>query len=146
MEETKEYRPSVEFGPDGRPVPRSLAEAAYHVLDRRNAEELTILYLGEDSGLTDYFVICSARSVTHGRALADEAEYRLSLAGVSPDNREGKGDGNSWIVIDYGNVMIHVLTDEARRFYNLERLWTDAERVTAAPEKPDDNDTSSTEA
>lgn len=64
MEETKEYRPSVEFGPDGRPVPRSLAEAAYHVLDRRNAEELTILYLGEDSGLTDYFVICSARSVT----------------------------------------------------------------------------------
>ncbi|MBO4322806.1 MAG: RsfS/YbeB/iojap family protein, partial [Clostridia bacterium] len=64
-----------------------------------------------------------------------------------PDNREGKGDGNSWIVIDYGNVMIHVLTDEARRFYNLERLWTDAERVTAAPETGDvDNGIGSTEA
>jgi len=134
MEESKEYRPAVEFDADGTPVPRSLGEALWHVLDRRNAAHLSLLYLGEDTGLTDYLVICSARSTTHVRALADEAEYRLTLAGVKADIREGKGDGNSWIVIDYGTVMLHVFTEEARQFYNLDRLFPDAERIEVTPD------------
>ncbi|MCQ2426840.1 MAG: ribosome silencing factor [Clostridia bacterium] len=140
MEESKEYRPKVEFDEEGKAVPRSLGEAIWHVLDRRNAARLSLMYLGENSSLSDYFVICSARSSTHVRALADEAEYRLSLAGVKPDNREGKGDGNSWIVIDYGNVMLHVFSEEARQFYNLDRLYPDAEIIEVGPETEEKED------
>ena len=64
-------------------------------------------------------------------ALADEVEYRLSLSGVKPDNREGRGGGNSWIVLDYGSVMVHIFTGEARRFYELDRLFPDAEKINA---------------
>ncbi|MBQ2513265.1 MAG: ribosome silencing factor [Clostridia bacterium] len=127
----EEYRPAVAFGEDGVADARSLALAAGEVLDRRNGKDISVLFVGSKINLTDYFVICSGGSETHVRALADEVEYRLSLSGVKPDNREGRGDGNSWIVLDYGSVMVHIFTGEARRFYELDRLFPDAEKINA---------------
>ena len=119
----------VNITKDGIADARSLALAAGEVLDRRNGKDISVLFVGSKINLTDYFVICSGGSETHVRALADEVEYRLSLSGVKPDNREGRGDGNSWIVLDYGSVMVHIFTGEARRFYELDRLFPDAEKI-----------------
>lgn len=134
MEEMKEYVPTVEKNEKGVPTALSLATAVYHVLDRRKGENLTVEFVGDQIDLTDYFVICTASSTTHVRALADEVEYRLGLAGIKVDNREGKGDGNNWIVLDFINVMVHIFTPDARKQYNLEKLYPDAQKVEIAPE------------
>lgn len=134
MEENKEYVPVLELGEDNNPTALSLASGIYRVLDRRNADDLKLLHVGAQIDLTDYFVICSAKSSTHLRALADEVEYRIGLAGEKPMSREGRGDGNTWVVLDYGNVMLHVFTPDARKFYNLDRLYPDAEEIKVEPE------------
>jgi ribosome-associated protein len=127
--ENTEYRPAVDFESEGVAEPLSLAKAAYRVLDRRSGEKLAVLGVAGKINYTDYIVLCTAKSTTHVRLLADELEYRLGLAGVKADSREGRGDGNSWIVVDYGAVMAHVFTAEAREFYNLDRLFSDADRI-----------------
>ena len=137
MEENKEYRPTLALNEKGVPAALDLAAAIYHVLDRHKADNITVEFVGDQINLTDYFVICSAKSNTHVRALADEVDYRLGLAGVKVDNREGKGDGNSWIVLDYINVMVHIFTPEARQQYNLEKLYPDAKKVEIGPD-PDE--------
>ena len=138
--ESAEYRPQIEFESEGVPSALSLAKAAYRVLDRRNGKDLAVLGVSGKINYTDYMVLCSAMSTTHVRSLADEVEYRLGLCGVKPDNREGKGDGNSWIVIDYGAVMVHVFTEEARGFYNLDRLFSDAENIAVESDVKGDTD------
>ena len=77
--------------------------------------------------MADYFIIANGTSNTHVRALAEEAEYALSEAGVKPRNIEGRSTG--WILLDYGSVMIHVFTPKDRDYYNLERLWQDGEEI-----------------
>ncbi len=124
-----EYRPDVLFGEDSLPDPRSLAEAIRETLERRNASDLSLLRLPDRSDLCEYIIICTATSATHLRALADEVEYRLGLAGVKADSRDGRGDGQNWIVIDYGSSMVHIFTPEARSFYNIDRLFRNAEPV-----------------
>jgi len=138
MEETTEYRPELELNEAGVPTALSLATGIYKVLDRRNASDLKLLHVGEDNSLTDYLVICNATSSTHLRALADEVEYRLGLCDVNVNNRDGKGDGNSWIVLDFITVMVHVFTPDARKLYNLERLYPDAEAVEVVIEENND--------
>ncbi len=127
--ENTEYRPAVDFESEGVAEPLSLAKAAYRVRNRRSGEKLAVLGVAGKINYTDYIVLCTAKSTTHVRLLADELEYRLGLAGVKADSREGRGDGNSWIVVDYGAVMAHVFTAEAREFYNLDRLFSDADRI-----------------
>ena len=133
-EEKKEYRPTVAFDAEGAPEPLSLANAVCHVLDRRSAEEVELLPVGKEAGLADYFVICTAKSTTHLRALADEVEFRLGLSGIDALRREGRGDGQSWNVIDYGDVIVHIFTAEARRFYDLDRLVPEPGRIEIAPD------------
>ena len=130
--ENNEYRPAITVDGEGIAEPLSLAAGIYNILDRRKAGRLSVLNVSEKINYTDYIVLCTASSTTHVRSLADEIEYRLGLCGIRPDNREGKGDGNSWIVVDLGNVMVHIFTAEARDFYNLDRLFSDAEKVEIA--------------
>ena len=121
--------PKIKLDKNGRPESASLAEEIYRILDSKNGEDVAVIKVAEKTDLTDYFVIATAKSTTHVRALTDEVEYRVELAGIKPDRSEGRGNGNSWMVIDYGNVLVHVFSREAREFYNLDKLYSDAEKI-----------------
>ena len=74
-------------------------------------------------------VICSGSTAPHIKALVDEVDKQLSEAGEPPIRREGLRS-DIWVLMDFGSVIVHVFTEEARKFYNLERLWSDSEEVT----------------
>ncbi len=107
-------------------------EIAVRALDSKRAEKICALHVEELTVVSEYFVIANGTSSTHVRTLADEVDYRLSNAGVEPEHREGRGNGSNWIAIDYGDVIVHIFDREAREFYQLERLWADAENVDIA--------------
>lgn len=96
----------------------------------RQAIELKVLGLGEVSDFTDYFVLCSGASERQVQAIADAVEEKLRAGGVRPLHVEGLRGGR-WVLLDYGAFVVHVFQDEVRRFYGLERLWSDAPEVTA---------------
>ena len=108
--------------------PAEIAAIAYEALDDKKAKDIKILKTTEHTVLADYFVICNGTSSTHIKALVDEVDKQLSQAGEPPTRREGLRS-DIWVLMDFGCVIVHVFTDEARQFYNLERLWSDAEVV-----------------
>ena len=106
-------------------------EVAYEVtkaLDAKKGLDIKLLRIDEVSSLADYFLICTGTSNTHVKTLCDYAEYTLEQLGEPMLGREGHR-GNSWELLDFGSIVVHVFTDEARKFYDLERLWADAEPV-----------------
>ena len=106
-------------------------EVAYEVtkaLDSKKGMDIKLLRISDVSSLADYFLICTGTSNTHVRTLCDYAEYTMENLEEPMLGREGHR-GNSWELLDFGSVVVHVFTDEARAFYNLERLWADAEQV-----------------
>jgi ribosome-associated protein len=102
----------------------SLRAAAPVVLDMR---ELTVI--------TDYFLICHGTSTTHIRAIADRVIERMEAQRVRTSGLEGYS-GSQWILLDYGDVVVHIFSEEQREFYALDRLWSDAPRTELSP--PDD--------
>jgi ribosome-associated protein len=98
--------------------------------DGRQAVEIKVLGLGQVSDFTDYFVLCSGASDRQVQAIADAVEEKLRAGGVRPLHVEGLRGGR-WVLLDYGAFVVHVFQDEVRRFYGLERLWSDAPEVTA---------------
>ena len=109
-------------------TPEEITAVAYHALEDKKAKDVKILKTAEHTVLADYFVICNGSSSTHIKALVDEVDKKLSEAGEPPIRREGLRS-DIWVLMDFGCVIVHVFTDEARKFYNLERLWSDAETV-----------------
>lgn len=97
-------------------------------LDEKKGIDIKLLRINEVSSLADYFLICTGNSNTHVKTLCDYAEYTMEQLGEPMLGREGHR-GNSWELLDFGSVVVHVFTDEARKFYDLERLWADAEAV-----------------
>ena len=97
-------------------------------LDEKKGIDIKLLRIEKISSLADYFLICTGTSNTHVKTLCDYAEYSMEQMGEPMLGREGHR-GNSWELLDYGSVVVHVFTDEARKFYDLERLWADAEVV-----------------
>ena len=112
-------------------TPKEIAYEVTKALDAKKGMDIKLLKIDEVSTLADYFLICTGTSNTHVKTLCDIAEYALEQAGEKPIGREGHR-GNTWELLDYGCLVIHVFTDEARRFYDLERLWADAETVDLA--------------
>ena len=109
----------------------SAKEVAYQVtkaLDDKKGKDIRLLWIAEVSSLADYFLICTGTSNTHVKTLCDYAEYTLEQLGEPLLGREGHR-GNAWELLDYGSIVVHVFTEEAREFYSLERLWADAEQV-----------------
>ena len=109
----------------------SAKEVAYEVtkaLDEKKGMDIKLLRIDEVSSLADYFLICTGTSNTHVKTLCDYAEYTMENLGEKLLGREGHR-GNSWELLDYGSVVVHVFTEEAREFYALERLWADGEQV-----------------
>ena len=105
-----------------------IAAIAAKALDDKKARDVKILRTTEQTVLADYFVICGGTSNTNIKALAGEAEYKLSLRGVAPLRIDGYSEGQ-WIVLDFGSVMVHIMSRDNRDFFKLEKLWSDAEAV-----------------
>jgi ribosome-associated protein len=97
-------------------------------LDDKKAIDIRVLKIDEVTSLTDYFIICNGTSSTHVRALADECEFVMDKAGMPVRHREGL-DSGSWILLDYGDIIVHVYNKEARGYYNLEKVWKDGQEV-----------------
>ena len=111
-------------------TPLALATAIGEILDNKKGNGVKVLHVESKTSITDYFVLCTGNSGTHVKALAGEVEFKTEERGVSPDNIEGRGN-NTWIVLDYGNVVVHIFSREARDFYNLDKLYDDAPVVLA---------------
>jgi len=94
----------------------------------KKAHDIVILDMKEVSLVTDYFIICSANSTTQVKAIADNIEEKLAENGIQPLHKEGYREGR-WILLDYGDCVAHIFVEDDRRFYNLERLWGDAEAL-----------------
>lgn len=105
--------------------------AIVKALDSKKAENIQAINIHDLTILADYFVIANGTSTTHTKALADEVDFRLGELGVQPTRTEGYA-GATWIVLDYGDIVVHVFYRETREFYSLERLWSDGELVDIA--------------
>ena len=112
-------------------TPEELAHAIFDVLDAKKAHNIKVLRVEDQTVITDYFVICTGNSNTQVKALAGEVEFKLGLRGVDPVHFEGR-DGGGWIVLDYSSVIVHIFSRENRDFYQLEKLYGDAEEITFA--------------
>lgn len=106
---------------------KEILKIAANALNEKKAVDLSAIRVGELTVIADYFLLATATSSTHVRALADEVEEKLGRAGVSPHHIEGKATG--WILLDYSSVVVHIFSREAREFYNLDRMWNDGAAV-----------------
>lgn len=109
-------------------TPKEIAYEVTKALDAKKGMDIKLLKIDRVSSLADYFLICTGTSNTHVKTLCDYAEYTLEQLGEPILGREGHR-GSAWELLDYGTIVVHVFTEEARRFYDLERLWADAEVV-----------------
>ena len=105
-----------------------LAKLAADVADSKKARDVVILDISELAVIADYFVICSANSRTQVQAIADAMEEQFELKGVRCKGIEGREEGK-WVLLDFGDVVVHVFQEDERDFYGLERLWGDAPRL-----------------
>jgi ribosome-associated protein len=110
---------------------------AVRACQEKKADSINILRLDEQaSGFTDYFVVCSGANPRQVQAIADEVDQKLSATGVEPLHREGYNHAD-WILLDYVDFVVHIFSEKARKFYDLERLWKTATRLQLADlEKP----------
>ena len=107
---------------------KEVAVQVTKALDEKKGMDIKLLRINDVSSLADYFLICTGTSNTHVKTLCDYAEYTLEQLGEPMLGREGHR-GNSWELLDFGSIVVHVFTEEARKFYDLERIWADAENV-----------------
>lgn len=105
-----------------------IAKLAAQAADERKADDIQVLRMPEVMVDTDYFVICSAATQVQMRAIINSITETLEEADTELLRHEGRG-GNAWVLLDYGSVVVHVFSTEDRDYYDLEKLWSDAERV-----------------
>ena len=104
---------------------KELAQAICLALSAKKAKDIATVYVREKSSLCDYFVIARGTSSTQVRAMGEYVEEQMEKQfSLSPVREEGMRDGR-WSVLDYGDVIVHIMQDETRLFYHLERLWAD---------------------
>ncbi len=109
-------------------TPKEMALVLAEALDSKKGQDIKVLETGALTTLADYFVICTATSTTQVKALADECEKVMKEHGELPHHIEGHR-GGTWILLDFSSVVVHIFNEEAREFYDLERLWSDAAPV-----------------
>jgi ribosome-associated protein len=116
--------------PDNTPAPLTeatpaeLAEAIALFLDNKRGREIKIINMNGKTDICDYMVLATGTSNTHVNTLGGEVEYEMNRRGIDPLHSEGR-DGNTWMVLDYAHVMVHVFTRDTRDFYNLDKLYGD---------------------
>lgn len=111
---------------------RNQVISAVHACEEKKAQEVAILELEKGSGaFTDYFVICSGANPRQIQTIADSVEDRLNRSGVRATHTEGYNQAE-WVLLDYVDFVVHIFSENARKFYDLERLWRSARRVAPA--------------
>jgi len=101
-----------------------VAEAIAEILDSKKGRDIKVIKVDDKTVISEYFVLCTGNSSTQVKALAGEVEYRMEQRGLQPYNVEGR-DNNSWVLVDFSNVIVHIFSREAREFYNLDKLYED---------------------
>ena len=144
MDSSERPRTNDQLRPTTDPVKKNQLkqqiEAAIQACLEKKAEELSILEMEKGSGaFTDYFVLCSGTNPRQVQAIADEVELQLKAANLRPAHVEGYKQAE-WVLLDYVDFVVHVFSEKARKFYDLERLWKTAKRLEvgdlqAAPKK-----------
>ncbi len=112
-------------------IAKDMARIACNALDDKKASDIRIIDIEEISTLADYFIIASGSNRNQIQAMADNAEEFLAKAGYQPKQIEGY-QGGSWILLDYGDIVIHIFDEENRIFYDLERIWRDGKVIDAS--------------
>ena len=111
---------------------RQQVAVAVGAVENKKGENLAILEMGKNSGaFTDYFVVCTGTNPRQIQAISDEVQTRLSTFGIRPNSVEGYNQAD-WVLLDYVDFVVHVFSERARKFYDLERLWKSAVRLTPA--------------
>ena len=110
---------------------KEMAKIAYHALDEKKGEDIRIIDIAGISVLADYFIIANGSSESKVQAMVDNVEEEMHKAGYSLKQREGYGSGN-WVLLDFGDVIVHVFDKENRLFYDLERIWRDGKNIGIA--------------
>lgn len=107
---------------------RMMANIAYKALDDKKGEDIKIIDISTVSTIADYFIIANGSNENQVRALVESVEDELAKAGFVVKQREGYGLGN-WVLLDFGDIIVHVFDKENRLFYDLERIWRDGKTV-----------------
>ena len=116
-------------------TPKEIAMYAAKVLDDRNGLGIKLLEVTDVTSIADYFLICTGTSNTHVKTLCDSVEEAVTdEMGEALLHREGHR-GGTWVLLDFGCLVVHVFTNETREFYDLERLWNDAKEIPLTFEK-----------
>ncbi len=118
--------------------PKSLTDLAVQILEDKKAFNLVVLDIQKISSLADYFIIASGRSSIHVQALAEAVEDELKKQIDLQPRKEGLREGR-WVLLDYGDLIVHIFQEEEREFYHLERLWRDALQVENLAEKVEES-------
>ncbi len=109
---------------------KDMVKAAYAALDEKKAENIVILNIGEVSVIADYFIIANGNNPSQITAMTDEVSDTLEKLGHTPVSIEGIRN-TSWVLMDYGDLIIHIFSREDREFYDLERIWADCQEIDA---------------
>jgi ribosome-associated protein len=107
---------------------KEMAKIAYNALDEKKGEDIKIIDISGVSVLADYFIIANGNNESQVKALVDHVEECLYQAGYQIKQREGYGTGN-WVLLDFGDIIVHIFDKENRLFYDLERIWRDGKNV-----------------
>lgn len=108
--------------------PLELAKFCVQALDKKNASDIRLFRVEEQTIIADYYVICCGRSTTHVNALSDEVEYQLGENGVELLRVDGRGTG-TWVLMDYASVLVHIFTRDQRDFYKIEKLYNEENEI-----------------
>lgn len=108
---------------------RSMAKIACDALLDKKGEDVRVIDISQVSVMADYFLIANGSSENQVRALVDNVEEELGKAGYTVNQREGYGLG-SWVLLDFGDIIVHVFDKENRLFYDLERIWSDGKKIS----------------
>lgn len=108
---------------------REMAKIAYQALEEKKAEDIRVINIEQVSVMADYFLIASGTNRNQTQAMADNVEEMLHKAGYQPRQTEGYQTAN-WILMDYGDIIVHIFDTENRLFYDLERIWRDGKAIT----------------
>ena len=112
---------------------KEMARIVYRALEDKKGEDICIIDISGISPLADYFIITNGSNDSQVKALVDNVEEKMHKAGYSQIQREGLQTGN-WVLLDYGDVVVHVFDKENREFYHLERIWRDGKRIESIEE------------
>lgn len=109
---------------------KEMAQIAYRALEEKKGEDIKIIDIHDVSVIADYFIIASGTNQNQVQAMVDNVEEKLGRAGYEPKQIEGTKN-SSWILMDYGDMIVHVFDEENRLFYDLERIWRDGKVLEA---------------